>query len=420
MTEHPKHALPDAPDSPIAPDGLVHRGFGLKAEVAGRLDEDYHSPLIERIRQAGNAWAVGGLRFRLATHFGFCYGVDKAIDHAYQARERFADRRIFLTTEIIHNPRVNERLRQMGVSFLSGHEADDVGLGRLEARDVVILPAFGVATGLLDRLSQIGCVLVDTTCGSVVHVWKRVERYAREGFTSVIHGKWWHEETVATASHADAQGGRHLVVLTIEDAAGVCDFIRRGCPAQDAVELAARFKDAMSAGFDFCRDLDRVGVANQTTMLSSESLKIAEMFRRAMADRFGEAALDAHFMAFDTICNATQERQDAIREMMQDPPDLMLVVGGFNSSNTTHLAEMTARHCPTYHVDDARRLLSPDRIEHCPASSLGGKLEIAEGWLPARRPLTIGLTAGASTPNRVIGEVIERLAAWEEAAGVKA
>jgi 4-hydroxy-3-methylbut-2-enyl diphosphate reductase len=410
MTEHPAH------EPPVAPDGIVHRGFGLKAEVAGRLDEDYHSPLIERIRQAGNAWAVGGLRFRLATHFGFCYGVDKAIDHAYQARERFPDRRIFLTAEIIHNPRVNERLRQMGVSFLSGQEADDVSLERLEARDVVILPAFGVATGLLERLSQIGCVLVDTTCGSVVHVWKRVERYAREGFTSVIHGKWWHEETVATASHADAQGGRRLVVLTIEDAEGVCAFIRRGCPAEDGLELATRFKDAMSAGFDFRRDLDRVGVANQTTMLSSESLKIAEMFRQAMADRFGEAALDAHFMAFDTICNATQERQDAIREMMRDPPDLMLVVGGFNSSNTTHLAEMTARYCPTYHVDDARRLISPSRIEHCPASSHGGKLEIVEGWLPARRPLTIGLTAGASTPNRVIGEVIERLAAWEEAA----
>lgn len=404
-------------DLPTGKDGIIRHGFGLKAEILDQLQQDYHSDIVLQIREAGNRWRIGRLTLRLASHFGFCYGVDKAIDFAYETRRRFPDRRIYLTAEIIHNPRVNRRMLEMGVGFLSGQYADGMSLDKLRPEDVVLLPAFGVSNELLDRLKEIGCILVDTTCGSVVHVWKRVERYARDGFTSIIHGKWWHEETVATASHArgapdSPRDGHYLVLLTVEDAERICNFLRSGCPAPDVPQLEDYFKNSRSPGFDFTRHLDRIGVANQTTMLSSESLHIASMFRDAMIARFGEEALAEHFRSFDTICNATQERQDAVLEMMQDPPDIMLVVGGFNSSNTSHLAEITQRHCPTYYVDDASRLRSPAEIEHMPTD--GGKDPvITRDWLPPGRPLTIGLTAGASTPNRVIGEVIERLASWE-------
>jgi 4-hydroxy-3-methylbut-2-enyl diphosphate reductase len=402
----------------VGKDGIIRHGFGLKGEILGQLNIDYHSELIQGIREAGNIWRAGGLTVRLANHFGFCYGVDKAIDFAYETRRRFPERRIFLTAEIIHNPRVNRRMLEMGIGFLSGQYADGMTIDKIAPDDVVLLPAFGVATELLGRLREIGCILVDTTCGSVVHVWKRVERYARDGYTSIIHGKWWHEETVATASHAEGDDGKghYLVLLTKEDAQRVCDFIRAGTPADGAAGLEADFAQAHSRGFGFQRQLERVGVANQTTMLSSESLEIAEMFRQAMVDRFGEAAQAEHFRSFDTICNATQERQDAVLEMMRDPPDVMLVVGGFNSSNTTHLAEITQHHCPTYHIDEVTRLISPGEIEHRPAEG-DGTLVTVRDWLPSKRPLTVGLTAGASTPNRVVGEVIERLGAWEEAAG---
>lgn len=391
-------------------EGLVRHGFGLKDEVQGALYSDYHSATIDRMRAEGFELRVGGLTLKLAKAFGFCYGVDKAIDFAYETRRRFPERRIFLTNEIIHNPQVNRRLMEMGIRILAGDYCEGPTLEQITAGDVVILPAFGVATALQARLQAIGCVLVDTTCGSVVHVWKRVEKYARDGFTAVIHGKWAHEETVATCSHVAAQGGHYLVVRNREEAAQVCDFIRSGA---GAAALAGTLHNSISPGFDFSRHLERIGIANQTTMLSSSSLAIGEMFRQALAARHGEAALGEHFRAFETICHATQERQDAVLEMMQAPPDVMLVVGGFNSSNTTHLCKIAARQCTAFHVDDAACLISPREIRHKPYAS--AVAELAADWLPARRPLTIGLTAGASTPNKVIGEVIDRLVMWEAA-----
>lgn len=195
-----------------------------------------------------------------------------------------------------------------------------------------------------------------------------------------------------------------------DETRAICDFIRTGA---GAAELAAKFKKSASPEFDFARDLVRVGVANQTTMLSSESLEIGGMVKEAMIERYGAAEVENHFRSFDTICTATQERQDAVIEMMKTPPDLMLVVGGFNSSNTHHLAEISTRHCPTYHIDDATGLISAEVIHHKPIE-LGSEPVDARDWLPSRRPLSIGLTAGASTPNRVIGEVIEKLIAWTQ------
>jgi 4-hydroxy-3-methylbut-2-enyl diphosphate reductase len=258
----------------------------------------------------------------------------------------------------------------------------------------------------LGVLRQRGCILVDTTCGSVLNVWKNVERYAREGFTSIIHGKYWHEETRATASRAlSLAGGHYLVLRDLEEARLAA---RAVTGKGDLGEFAERFHPAASPGFDPARHLERLGLANQTTMLSSESLEIGEILRRAMVERWGEEEALRRFRAFDTICSATQERQDAVLKLLESPLDLMLVVGGYNSSNTSHLAEMASGRVPTYHIEDAQGLVSKDEIRHKPVGASAPR--VTRAWLP-RRPLKVGLTAGASTPNSKVGEVIERLAA---------
>jgi 4-hydroxy-3-methylbut-2-enyl diphosphate reductase len=383
------------------------KGFGLKGEIEGLLSADYHSNLIETLRSRGYRLTVGPLTFRLAKEFGFCYGVDRAVDYAYETRLKFPERRLHLVGEIIHNPHVNAKLEAMGITFLHRAGNGEFDFSHLTADDAVIMPAFGVTIHDFDRLKAIGCVLVDTTCGSVLNVWKRVESYARDGFTAVIHGNHWHEETKATASQVmKYPGGRYLVVLNMEEARTVCDFIERG---GDAAAMAERFAAAMSPGFDFLKDLDRVGLANQTTMLSTESLAIAEEVRRTMVRKYGEADAPLHVRTFDTICSATQERQDAVIELLADPPDLMLVVGGYNSSNTAHLAELCAsRNVPTYHIEDSD-CIDPVQglLRHRPIAS---RKELVEtGWLAGVR--SIGVTAGASTPNNKIGETIVRICA---------
>jgi 4-hydroxy-3-methylbut-2-enyl diphosphate reductase len=291
---------------------IFRKGLDLKDAVKGDLARDYHSDVVERIRTSDFRYDQGRLTIHLAREFGFCYGVDRAVDYAYQARKRFVDQRVFLTGEIIHNPHVNQKLRTAGIRFLSDPGEPSPGLGE---GDVVIIPAFGVTVHELARLQGLGCTLVDTTCGSVLNVWKNVTRYAREGFTAVIHGKVRHEETQATASQAlRTDGGRYLVVLDRTEADDVCNYIRgRG----DRETFMARFGTAVSAGFDPDRDLAHIGLANQTTMLMSESLEIADMLRQAMVDRYGEAALAERYRAFDTICSSTQEPQDAVFGMLE-------------------------------------------------------------------------------------------------------
>ena len=380
----------------------------MKDAVAGELAAAYDSALVDRVRANDFKYSSGRLLVHLAHEFGFCYGVDRAVDYAYQARRRFPGRNVFLTGEIIHNPHVNDRLRSEGIRFLSDPgEAPD----RLGPDDVVILPAFGVTVAEMAHLSAQGCTLVDTTCGSVLNVWKNVVRYARDGFTSIIHGKVKHEETRATASQAlKYPEGRYLVVLDREEAAIVCDYIRR---RGDREAFLARFGQAVSPGFDPDKDLDRIGCANQTTMLMSESLEIGEMFRAAMTERYGEAALANHFRAFDTICSATQERQDAVEALLDSEPlDLMIVVGGNNSSNTCNLARICAARVRTYHIADPACLISAERIRHRPVgapSTAKADEVISENWLPAEGRIVVGLTAGASTPNNIVGQVIETL-----------
>jgi 4-hydroxy-3-methylbut-2-en-1-yl diphosphate reductase len=383
------------------------KGFNLKAAVRPVLAQSYHSRVVDRLKELDYRARAGDVVLKLAREFGFCYGVERAVEYAYETREKFPDRRIFLSGEIIHNPEVNGRICDLGIRILPEEKAPDRRYAEVEAADVVILPAFGVTVGELEFLRGRGCVLVDTTCGSVLNVWKNVHQYARDGFTAVIHGKHYHEETKATASQAlTHEGGHYLCVRDLEEAEVVCGFIRGTVPA---AEVDGRFQAAVSPGFVPDRDLARIGLANQTTMLMSESLEIQERLRQAMRDRYGEAALRERFRAFDTICSATQDRQDAVQRLLaEDGLDVMVVIGGYNSSNTQALARICAERTATYHISGADQLVGTS-IRHRTVASHPGET-VTPDWLPSGA-LTIGLTAGASTPNNVVGEVVARILA---------
>ncbi|MHC4470858.1 MAG: 4-hydroxy-3-methylbut-2-enyl diphosphate reductase [Planctomycetota bacterium] len=384
----------------MAEQRYFRKGFGFRAEVHKDVVREFDSRILQGMMEDDYRLEAGGLTFRLAEEFGFCYGVDRAVDYAYETRRVYPDRRIFLMGQIIHNPAVNRRLEEMGIPLLD----DPVGeVSDLGPDDVVIIPAFGVSTADLDRLQAAGPILVDTTCGSVLAVWKNVERYAKQGFTALIHGKYLHEETRATASRALLHpGGRYIVVLNLDEAEIVCEYVR-GEGDRDA--FLARLDGAMSPGFDPDRDLVRIGMANQTTMLASESLEIQRLVREAMADRYGEEALAEHLVAFDTICPATQQRQDALLNLLEERMDLALIVGGYNSSNTSHLVKIAARTIPTFHIENADEILSAEEIRH---RATDGNMVVTSDWLPSG-PLTIGLTAGASTPNLEIGRVVRKV-----------
>ena len=380
------------------------KGLGLRKEVKPELEAAYTSAVVDLVRANGYQFKAGDLTLYLAREFGFCYGVDRAVEYAYEARRKFPDRRIWLSGEIIHNPHVNEQMLGMDIGFLFGPYATEGGYDAVGKDDVVILPAFGVTVEEMERLRQIGCVLVDTTCGSVIVVWKNVERYAREGITSLIHGKYYHEETMATASRATANGGHYIIVRDMEEASLVCDFIREA--GVEGKTILERFANAISSGFDPEHHLQQIGLANQTTMLMSESLEIAEAVRMAMLDRYGEGGTAERFTNFDTICSATQERQDAIITLLEKDLDLMVVIGGYNSSNTNNLAEIASRKVPTYHIDNGVSILDGNRIRHKPVGTREPIEE--EGWLGDGK-LAIGVTAGASTPNNEIGSAIMRI-----------
>lgn len=385
-------------------DTIIRKGFGLKKEIQETLDKEYYHRLIDEIKAAGYLLTRGKMTVKLAKEYGFCYGVDRSIDYAYQTVERFPGKKIYLTGEIIHNPFVNKRLMELGVSFLNGQYNKGESLNDVTPQDIVILPAFGVTSGLLEELKRIGPLLVDTTCGSVLNVWKHVSRFSKEHFTALVHGKYYHEETLATVSQATLQeDGRYIIVRNFAETEIVCDYIRYGGHKQ---EFLTTFENKISERFDPERDLQKIGVANQTTMLANESLRIAEMVKEAMIDRYGDAAIDEHFRAFDTICSATQERQDAIIDMLENGVDLTLVIGGFNSSNTNNLTNIAQKYGPAYHIEDVSQIISRSRIRHKVPDS--NEVVTGENWLPAG-PVTIGLTAGASTPDTKIAEVMEYL-----------
>lgn len=379
-------------------DRYNRKGFGKTTDVSGALESAYQSDLIQSLRQNGYRLQRGEITIRLAEAFGFCWGVERAVAIAYETRQHFPQERIWITNEIIHNPSVNQHLREMSVEFIPC-ERGEKDFSVVDRGDVVILPAFGASVQEMQLLDEKGCHIVDTTCPWVSKVWNTVEKHKRGAHTSIIHGKYNHEETVATSSFAET----YLVVLNLEQAQYVCDYILNG---GDRDEFMMRFGKACSAGFDPDRDLERIGIANQTTMLKSETEAIGKLFERTLLKKYGPQALNDHFLAFNTICDATQERQDAMFQLVEEPLDLIVVIGGFNSSNTTHLQEIAIeRQIPSFHIDAAERIGPGNRIEHKP---LHTDLTTTEPWLPAG-PLTIGITSGASTPDKVVEDVIERL-----------
>ena len=399
------------------PATYFRRGFGLKADVQSELSADYNGQIVDALREhdytlvvEDPAGAPGrSVTVRLAKEFGFCYGVERAVEYAYQSHRKFPDRRLRLVGEIIHNPHVNDKLRGMGIEILPLREDGTVDFSTIEPEDVVILPAFGVTIGAFEALREIGCILVDTTCGSVLNVWKRVETYARDGFTALIHGKYYHEETRATASQVmKYPGGAYLIVRDMREAQLVCDYIE-GRGDRDA--FMATFGKAVSPGFDPDVHLARVGVANQTTMLARESLAIGEEVGQAIARARGDAARATDFRTFDTICSATQERQDAVIELLREPLDAMVVIGGYNSSNTISLAALCADTVPTFHIEDADGIDPEAGTIHFRVAGIVHVEKTVSGWLPSDRPVRVGLTAGASTPNNKIGETVARILA---------
>ncbi len=375
----------------------------VMAQVQAQVETHYRSELVEKLRAQGGVLQAGNTTIRLAKEFGFCYGVERAIDLAYAAGKVFKDRRIFLLGEIIHNPDVNAQIEALGIHSLAAHPSD-ADLDNLQAEDVVIVPAFGAEVAVINAVKAHGCQIIDTTCGDVMSVWKRVRQYATERVTSIIHGKASHEETRATASRALGQDGQghYLIVFNLEDAQAVSDFMVHG---SDPSEFLARFHGTTSPGFDPLLHLQRIGVANQTTMLRSETEAIQNLLREGVAKR--DAGSTANFRYFDTICGATQDRQDALFQLLNESLDLLLVVGGYNSSNTTHLVEIGEQKLPTYFIRNSDCIDSADSIRHF---DIHAKQEIeATDWLPKRDHLTVGITAGASCPNNLIEETIRRV-----------
>ena len=384
------------------------KGFKMRENIQHLLNRDYRSEVVDKVRASGNVFEADGLTLRIADEFGFCYGVDRAVDYAFQTREKFPDRRVYITGDMIHNPSMNDRLREMGIEFLSEgfNGRPDEKFDTLGPEDVVLLPAFGAPVDWVNRLRERECIVVDTTCGSVLSVWKRVARYAKRDFTSIIHGKYYHEETKATASQTlkDGGNGKYLIVRNLEETGHIVDFI---IGKMDTNELRARLGHGMSPGFDPETDLKKVGVANQTTMLMSETMAVGEELRKAMVEQYGEENLAEHFELFDTICSATQDRQDALFELLEHPLEVAIIIGGYNSSNTNNLAIIAKDRVPrSYHIASGD-CINGNVIRHKPPGTpLDPREEVEEeGWLPAG-PVRVGLTAGASTPNSQIGLAI--------------
>ena len=366
----------------------------------GVMNTEYQSHLIQEIRQNNYQLQRGNVTILLAEAFGFCWGVERAVAMAYETRQHFPQERLWITNEIIHNPSVNQRLREMEVNFIDvvAGEKDFSGVAK---GDVVILPAFGASVDEMQLLNDRGCTIVDTTCPWVSKVWNSVEKHKKKEHTSIIHGKYNHEETIATSSFA----GTYLIVLNLAEAQRVCDYILHG---GDRQQFLQDFANAYSEGFDPDRDLVRLGVANQTTMLKSETELIGKLFEKTLLQKYGPTELNDHFMSFNTICDATQERQDAMFDLVKADLSLMVVIGGFNSSNTTHLQEIAVEYgIPSVHIDSGDRIGPGNRVEHKP---LGKDLETLEPWLPAG-PITVGVTSGASTPDKVVEEVMEKILA---------
>ncbi|WP_420456114.1 4-hydroxy-3-methylbut-2-enyl diphosphate reductase [Rubrivirga sp.] len=384
----------------------------------------YRSPVVTRVKAARAAadprkkdlrpsvLDFGPLRVKLARHFGFCFGVENAIEIAYRALDEHPEKavggQVFLLSEMIHNAHVNDDLRARGIRFLRTTAGEPlIPFDTLGPDDLVIVPAFGAPTEVLDDLAARGVDVqaYDTTCPFVVRVWKKGASIGAKGYTVVVHGKRQHEETRATFSRAAASAP----VVVVRDPAETEALAAVIEGRQDAAFFWDHFEGKTSDGFDPARDLARIGVVNQTTMLATETAAIAERLRQAVVARDGDDANVAD--TSDTLCYATKENQDATEALIADGADVAIVVGGYNSSNTSHLVELCEdAGLPTYFVSDADQLVSPDRIRHWDWRTKSAR-ETA-GWFPQARPVDVILTAGASCPDALLDAVIQKLLAW--------
>ena len=393
-----------------------------------KLPHFYHSPIISVVKQTRRDTDVrkrdlspsvldfGPVRFKIARHFGFCYGVENAIEIAYQALAENPDKRIFLLSEMIHNPRVNENLRQRGVQFLMDTTGTPLlPFDILMPDDVVIVPAFGTTLEIEQSLKARGVTLTayNTTCPFVEKVWRRSEEIGKQDYTVIIHGKHYHEETRATFSHAQASAP----VVVIRDIAEARDLAKVISGEADAAFFFEKFEDRFSPGFDPAIHLRRIGVVNQTTMLATETEEIANLLRETIRTTYGETEMSAHFAdTRDTLCYATKENQDATLALIADGGDIAVVVGGYNSSNTSHLVALCQQHLPTYFIRDANELLSPKHIRHLELETK--QVQTTENWLfqtnrTAQKTSTdIVLTAGASCPDVLLDEVLQKIVGW--------
>ncbi|MDJ0554279.1 MAG: 4-hydroxy-3-methylbut-2-enyl diphosphate reductase [Microcoleaceae cyanobacterium MO_207.B10] len=378
------------------------KGFGHAEEVANVMQSTYQSNLIQELRDNNYTLTRGHVTIKLAKAFGFCWGVERSVAMAYETRQHFPSERIWITYELIHNPSVNQHMRDMQIGFIPVIDGKK-DFSVVENNDVVILPAFGASVQEMQILNDKNCKIVDTTCPWVSKVWNSVEKHKKKQFTSIIHGKYSHAETIATSSFAD----KYLIVLNMAEAEYVCNYILNG---GNHDEFMAKFSRACSQGFNPDQDLAQVGIANQTTMLKTETEQIGKLFERTMMKKYGPDQLNQHYQNFNTICDATQERQDAMSGLFDQKLDLMVVIGGFNSSNTTHLQEMAIENnIPSFHIDSAERILPDNRIEHKP---LGRDVEITEGWLPENK-IVVGVTSGASTPDKAVEDTINKILAMK-------
>jgi len=364
----------------------------------------YASTLVDDLRAHGHKLRAGRVTLHTAKSFGFCWGVDKAVEIVHDAVEAHPGKRIWMLDQMIHNPAVNRDLLARGIRFVKGTYAEGDGFEAISSGDVAIIPAFSAQVEDIQRLKDIGCVIVDTTCPWVLKPHLRTQRNIEAGFTTVIHATMGHAETRSTCSLIRHHGGHFLVVKDLEQTDILCAFLRREI---GAAALMAELGEFATPEFDPDADLDRVALINQTTMLASESREIGRRIESAVLERVGTDALREHFRDFDTICNATQDNQDAVEALVDGTPlDLMIVVGGFESSNTRNLARITRDKVATYHVEDAA-FLQPDAIRHLPEQ--GTEPVRTADWLPATGNLVVGFSAGASTPDTKLAEAMRRL-----------
>jgi len=375
-----------------------------KEDVNGMMIEEFTSPLVAELRSNNGEITRGDITVRLAEYYGFCWGVERAVAMAYQSRKHFPSENIHITNEIIHNPQVNDRLREMDINFIAPAETPGSmkDFGNVKEGEVVILPAFGATIEELRLLDERGAKIVDTTCPWVSKVWNVVDKHIANGKTTIIHGKWAHEETVATASFCED----YLIIKDQAEADYVVNYILNG---GDKAEFLSKFKNAMSAGFDPDVHLDKLGLANQTTMYKRETKEIGRTFEVAMLKKHGPENLAEHYAEFDTICDATQERQDAVTELTEgkaDEVDFVLVVGGLDSSNTAHLKEIPEKYgVPAYHIDREERIRADNSLEH---REHDGTMVVKKDFLKKGK-MVIGVTSGASTPDKCMEDALERI-----------